>query len=93
MSVKLVDYCSNAKSEFAGKLQKLLDEAVLIKSDEIEFDKSEDKTIARIPVYYPLSRYDFEIILRVFEDSYWEIINSTVPSCYVLYIEINESSI
>ena len=93
MSVLIEDYCKQSQCEFSKKLSELLEEAVIIGSNEIEFFMQGSDTVARIYVCHTISCNDVEIIQEVFSGYYWRFTTSFRKSGYELWIDIRDSSV
>ena len=92
MSVLIEDYCHQSQCEFSKKLNELLEEAVIIGSDEIDFMNDKSETIAKIYIAHIITCYDIEIIQEVFAGYYWRFVTSFKRTGYELWIDIRDSS-
>lgn len=92
MSVFIENYCKQSQCEFSKKLSELLEEAVIIGVDEINFIDNVPEIIARIWMNHSITCYDVKIIQEVFAGYYWRFTTSIKKSGYELWIDIRDSS-
>lgn len=92
MSVLIEDYCKQSQCEFSKKLSELLEEAVIIGSDELDFMNTESDIIAGIHLAHTITCNDVEIIQEVFSGYYWRFNPSFKGTGYNLWIDIRDSS-
>lgn len=88
MSVFIEDYCKANTNDFASRLDRLHDEAVIICSDELEFSNVVVGVMAKIYIAHTISCNDIEIMQQVLAGCYWRFTPSFKGTGFELWIDL-----
>lgn len=93
MSEILEDYCKGTQTEMSRLLRKCWDDAIFIRSDEINIRKNECDYTVIVSVNHTLSSYDLRTMLDIFSGLYWRIMTSLNGSGFEVWIDVTEDMI